>query len=316
MTALGPRLAIAALLAAGTLLLTGCLGGGDGKHGVTSTDHTSAPRQEGPVEVHTVTYTSSFDGSRVTALVAIPRGATSRGCVIAQFGLGSTKEDSSRAWQPFASLGLTTVSIDFRDHGARGSGPAGLEQAVRNPNSIAELIRGTVADLRGAIDYLENQPYCGRNIAYAGVSLGGGIGTILAATDRRVKAAVLIATPGTFRATLTTPGVPILPGITHHPARLRAALRILSPLNPARFVGRISPRPVLILSGREDKAVVLSNARVLEAAAREPKTILEYRGGHDPGAGPAASKNGEAIVSFLLRYLVEPTYGMSGKDGA
>jgi cephalosporin-C deacetylase-like acetyl esterase len=308
MRALGPRLAIAASLAAGALLLAGCPGGGDSNHGVTSADRrASAPRQDGLVEVHPITYTSSFDGSDVTALVAVPRAAPSRGCVIAQYGLGSKKEDSSRAWQAFASLGLTTVSIDFRDHGARASSPAELEQAIRNPNSIAELIRGTVADLHSAIDYLENQPYCRRNVAYAGVSLGGAIGTLLAATDNRVKAAVLIATPGTFRATLTTPGVPILPGIAHHPARLRAALRILSPLDPARFIGRISPRPVLILSGREDPAVVISNARVLEAAAREPKTILEYRGGHDPASGPAGSKNGEAIVSFLLRYVVEPT---------
>ena len=302
MRALGPQLATAALLATGAVLLASCFGGGESnKHGVTSV---SAPRQVGLVEVHTIIYTSSFDGSHVTALVAIPRAATSRGCVIAQYGLGSTKENSSRAWQAFASLGLTTVSIDFRDHGARASSPTELERTVRNPASIAELIRGTVADLRSAIDYLENQPYCRRNVAYAGVSLGGAIGTILAATDDRVKAAVLIATPGTFRATLTTPGVPILPGIAHHPARLRAALRILSPLDPARFIGRISPRPVLILSGREDHAVVISNARVLGAAARKPKTILEYRGGHDPGSGPAAAKNGQAIESFLFRYLV------------
>ena len=109
----------------------------------------------------------------MSALVAIPRATASRGCVIAQSGLGSKKEDSSRAWQALASLGLTTVSIDFRDHGTRASGPAELEQAIRNPNSIAELIRGTVADLRSAIDYLENQPYCRRNVAYAGASLAG-----------------------------------------------------------------------------------------------------------------------------------------------
>ena len=36
MTALGPRLAIAALLATGALLLAGCFGGGDSKHGATA----------------------------------------------------------------------------------------------------------------------------------------------------------------------------------------------------------------------------------------------------------------------------------------
>src|SRR5512132_2712403 len=88
MSGLGPRFAIAASLAAGALLLAGCLGGGDSKHGVTHADRrASAPRQDGLVEVHTITYTASFGGSDVTALVAIPRAAASRGCVIAQFGL-------------------------------------------------------------------------------------------------------------------------------------------------------------------------------------------------------------------------------------
>jgi cephalosporin-C deacetylase-like acetyl esterase len=272
----------------------------------------SPPHPDGLVDVHTVTYESSFDGSRVTALVATPRAFASRGCVIWQYGLGSKKEDSSRAWQGLASLGLATVSIDLRYHGARASSPTELEQVIRNPNTIAELVRGTVADLRSAIDYLENQSYCRRNIAYAGVSLGGVIGTILAATDNRVKAAAIIATPGTFRASVTTPDDPLLPGIAHDPVRLRAALRILSPLDPARFIGRVSPRPVLILSGLEDKTVVISNARVLQAAAGQPKTIVDYNGGHDPGSGPAAASNAQAIGSFLLRHVVEPTYGISG----
>jgi cephalosporin-C deacetylase-like acetyl esterase len=236
--------------------------------------------------------------------------------VIWQCGFGSKKEDSSQAWQGLASLGLSTFSIDLRHHGARASGTAELERVRRNPNLYAETIRGTVADLRSAIDYLEQQPYCWRNVASAGVSLGGAIGAILTATDKRIKAAVIMSTPGTWREVLTQPAIQLFPASGCDPEQLTAALRILSPLDPARFMRRISPRPVLILSGLEDEIVVPSTARALQAAARQPKTIVDYNGGHDPFSGPAGVSNARAVTSFLLRNLVEPTYGISGnRDG-
>ena len=303
-------------LAAAALVLAACGGQSSGNRGVTSAARPAADRgADGLVAIQTITYRSSFDASNVTALVATPRGGSSRGCVIWQYGLGSTKQDSSRVWQSLALLGLTTVSIDLRDHGARATSPTQLQQVIRDPSSIARMIRGTVADLHSAIDYLEKQPYCWRNVAYAGVSLGGIIGTLLAATDHRVKAAVIMSTPATFRDVLTTPGDPLAPGLADQPAKLAAALRILAPLDPARYIGQISPRPVMILGGLQDRTVTAPDWGALEAAAREPKTILNYRGGHDPTSGPAAAANGQAIASFLLRYVVEPTYGFPAHAG-
>lgn len=283
------------------LLIGGC--GGKTAHKMP----TVTSRPDGEVSVRTITYRSSFDGSRVAALVAVPRAVSSRGCVIFQYGLGSKKEDSSVTWQGFASLGLTTVSIDFRDHGARASSPAETQQLLTNPTLLPKVIRGTVGDLHSLIDYLERQPYCSRNIAYVGESLGGAIGTILAATDKRVKAAVLIATPGTWRGVR-----PSDPWTAKRPAVIASFARLLSPLNPDRFIGRISPRPVLILNGVSDQTVSIFNARALQAAARHPKVIVNYKGGHNPSEGPAASANAEAVVSFLLRNIVEPTYGIPG----
>jgi cephalosporin-C deacetylase-like acetyl esterase len=272
--------------------------------------HNVTSRPDGEVSVSTITYRSSFDGSRVAALVAVPRAVPSRGCVIWQFGYGSTKESSSVAWQGLASLGLTTVSIDFRYHGARGS-PTDLEQLQRNPTLPPKLVRGTVGDFHSLIDYLEKQAYCSRNIAFGGVSLGGAIGTIVAATDKRVRAAVLISTPGSWR------GVYAADEWTRtHPSVMAEFVRLMAPFDPDRFIGRISPRPVLILSGIDDQTVRLPNARALQAAARQPKTIIDYNGGHNPIDTPDAYSNAEAVISFLLRNIVEPTYGITAKaDG-
>lgn len=294
------------LAAAGAVLVAGCSGGPASREGA------DGARAQGLVEVRAVTYTSSVDGSRVSGLAAIPRAAASRGCVIWQFGFRSRKEDSSWAWQGLAALGLTTFSIDFRSHGARASSPTEYQEVLRKPAKFASLVRDTVGDLRSAVDHLERQPYCAGHVAYGGVSLGGAIGAMLAAGDKRVQAVVLVVTPGSWGAVVRTPGTPLLPGVSRRSAELAAALRVYAPLDPARFVGRIAPRPVLILSGRTDKTVTISNARTLQAAAREPKRIVEFRGGHNPALGPDATANADEIASFLLHNVVEPTYGISG----
>ena len=302
----GVRRATVALVAAVALLVGGCGQGGDNPQVVTS-----RPRPTGQVNVRTVAYRSSFDGSRVAALVATPRAIPSRGCVIWEFGFGSKKEDTSALWQGFASLGLSTVSIDLRYHGSRVSSAGETDQALTNPTILPKPIRGTVGDLHSAIDYLEKQPYCARNIAIGGVSLGGAIGTILAATDKRVKAAVLIVTPGTWRGVR-----PVATDVASRPRVIAAFSRLLAPLDPDRFIARISPRPVMILSGINDQTVPLSNARALQAAARKPKTIIDYKGPHDLAESPDVSSVAQSVSSFLLRYMVEPTYGVTAKgDG-
>jgi fermentation-respiration switch protein FrsA (DUF1100 family) len=263
------------------------------------------------VNVQEIVYRSSFDGGRVAALVAIPRAVPSRGCFIWEFGFGSKKEDSSLVWQGVASLGLTTVSIDFRDTGARASSQAKTSQVLTNPTMLPKLIRGTVGDLQSLIDYLEKRSYCRRNIAYGGESLGGVIGTILAATDKRVRAAVLIVTPGHWRGVR-----PVDPGLAGRPRAIAAFTRLLSPLDPDRFIGRISGRPVLIMNGINDRTVPLSNARALQAAARQPKTVINFRGGHNPADASDVPGLADAVASFLLRTMVEPTYGITANaDG-
>jgi fermentation-respiration switch protein FrsA (DUF1100 family) len=56
-------------------------------------------------------------------------------------------------------------------------------------------------------------------------------------------------------------------------------------LEPARWIGRVAPRPVLFLNGRHDEFVGAGSARLLHARAREPKTVLWLDTAHlDPRA--------------------------------
>jgi len=265
--------------------------------------------QVGLVTAQKLMYTA-YDGSPVWALYAVPHGAT-RGCVIWENGLGSTKEQTIPYWQGAAKIGLALFAIDLRDHGQRGS-LTELRQAIRSPTAIKGIVTGTVADLRQAVSYLYARPECHHNVGYVGLSLGGIIGTILTATDAHVRVAIIMSTPATFDAVIHSvnevPGDEILPGITKHPAQLQAALRILSPLDPDRYIGRIAPRPLLILAGRYDDVVLPSSAHLLESAAREPKTILTYDGGHVPFDSPdvppaVAAANAQAITRFAYDHM-------------
>ncbi|MGH2871559.1 MAG: hypothetical protein ACRDL5_03745 [Solirubrobacteraceae bacterium] len=298
----------AMVVVAAVLSIAGCGGGGHSSDTVTHAFGPS-PQPDGLVAANTISYRSPGDGGRVSGLVAIPRAVSSRGCAIWQNGLGATKETTAQAWPALASLGLSTLSIDLRFRGAPVVTTTQQQQVIGEPDALAQFIRGAVADLRGAVAYLGRQPYCRGHVVYVGVGMSGIVGTILAATDRNVEAAVLISTPGTWQALLTTPGEPILAGIARDPTQLAAALRILSPLDPARFIGRIAPRPVMISNALQDESVVVSpsDARRLESAAHRPKTISTTEG----AATGTTSVAGEAIASFLLHNVVEPTFGIS-----
>ncbi len=259
------------------------------------------------VTVQAISYTT-FDGTRVPALLAIPQRVRPRGCLVYQGGIGMTKEDSRPLWPGAAALGLATFTIDPRDTGARGS-VAELAQAVRSPAAIRAAYVDTVRDLRRGLDYLETRPECHHNIGYLGTSFGGALGAMLAGADSRVKAVALTSIGATFAQALTVPSSPLLPGIAGHPQLFASALTVLDPLNPATWVALISPRPLMLLNGTQDPYVQSAAASALAEAAREPKVIVTFPGGHNPfgapGTTPAqAASNADQVAAFFTRYLL------------
>lgn len=49
---------------------------------------------------------------------------------------------------------------------------------------------------------------------------------------------------------------------------------LFSDLEPARWIGRVAPRPVLFINGARDELVGEANARLLHAKAGEPKAVV------------------------------------------
>jgi dipeptidyl aminopeptidase/acylaminoacyl peptidase len=260
--------------------------------------------RHGGLKVQRVTYTT-VDGARVPALLASPRRDPVKGCLIYQGGAGSTKEQAAPLWAPLAAAGLATFTIDTRYTGARARSPAVLAAVLKDPERIATMIRGDVLDLRRALDLLDARPDCQHNIGYVGTSQGGLLGALLAADDQRIRAAVLMSIGATWRSALFYGRDVLDPGVTDRPQGLRRALRALTPYEAARWIGKIAPRPVMLVDGLRDPRVPVVEALNLKAAAGEPARLLLHRGGHDPFAPPDGSGNADAITLFLYNELVD-----------
>lgn len=289
------------------LVLAGCGGSGNGSAAGPAHVQTTASSLQGPILLEHISYTT-FDGSRVPALFSIPRAYPARGCLIWEGAFGSTKRSAATLGGPLARLGLAVFSIDLRDHGQRATGPAQLANAVSSAGGVSALVTDSVKDLERAVDYLWTQPSCRHNLAYGGIGLGGIIGSILAAQDRRIGAAILVSVPPNWRQFITTGATAFLRGIAGQPARLNVALQRLSPLDPERWLGRISPRPLLFLFASHDPLIPPAAARRTVAAAGEPKTVIYYDGAATPLGGSAAAGTVNPVEIFLLKYVVEPTY--------
>lgn len=256
--------------------------------------------RRGAVTLEAITYTTA-DGQRVPALFARPPRPVA--CLIYQGPLGSTKEQAAPIWTGAAKLGLATFTIDVRGSGARVSGSPPPEEVLHNADRVRRFLIETVIDLRRGLDYLETRPECGRRIGFLGSSQGGLLGALLAGDDSRIRSAVLTSITATWHGSLAAGHSLVLPGIAAHPAQLRAAVNVLAPFDAARWVARIAPRPVMLVHGLDDPLAPLPLALELDAAAREPKVALYYRGGHLPFQGPQGKSVAKRVGGFLRRTL-------------
>lgn len=159
------------------------------------------------------------------------------------------------AWLPAA--GWNVLCFDYRGYG-RSQGRTTRE--------------GTIRDAHAALDYLLARPDVDpRGIVALGQSLGGAIGIVLAAERQEIRA---LATDGAFDSYRRIASC----HIRQNPLLLCVAWWVPSVLmgkshDPVDCIGRIAPRPVLIIHGTEDAIVPVDMARRLFDAAGEPRHI-------------------------------------------
>ena len=156
-------------------------------------------------------------------------------------------------------------------------------------------LSGWMADLRAAIDFLLAEDDVGA-VWVAGFSTGGALALCVAGEDERVRGAASLGARADFHDWLADP--PRFLEQTHKVGMIRDAgfppdfeawTRELREIRPLALIGKIPPRPVLIVHGGADEVVPLVDARALADAAEGEVELRVVSGAghalrHDPRA--------------------------------
>ena len=183
-----------------------------------------------------------------------------------------------------ARAGWNVLAIDLLYFGERGTGllttftdPEKHARLYNQPSTYLAWVSQTVKDVGRAFDLLvkERGADPGR-IALVGFSRGAEVGMVVGGADRRL-AAVVSLYGGHFDALETG----------HLPAAC-----------PANYIGRIAPRPLLMVNGTQDTDFVRDTAVLpLQRLARKPSQFIWVETGHT--VPPAAT------MPEIIRWLAE-----------
>ena len=166
-------------------------------------------------------------------------------------------------------------------------------------------------DLVSVVDYLASRPDVdAERLGAFGYSMGGATAIMTAAREPRIKGVVADSAWSDVHAWLK----PSVKDSFVHPRDRFTALSLqlaelrtgidLDDLRPADVIGRISPRPVLLVHGRADEVVPAAEAERNHGAAQEPKELVLVSGaGHGDTIAPGGASLRGHVRHFFRRAL-------------
>lgn len=214
------------------------------------------------------------DGVRIHAwLIASEHGNPERDPSVVLFHHGNAGNIGHRlqAARAFIDMGHDVLLFDYRGYGLSEGAPDE---------------EGTYLDAEAAHDHLTGAGYDPARILAYGESLGGAVAVELAC--RRPVAALVVE--DTF-SSLVDLGAQLYPWL---PIRMLARIRYDS----AAKIGTLE-LPLLVLHSPEDELVPFAHGRRLYELAREPRTFLATRGGHNDGGFLQDTAYREQVAAFL-----------------
>lgn len=222
-----------------------------------------------------------------------PRPASDR-VAICYTGHRGTKADLLGIGPGLWRAGMNVLLFDFRGCGESDIAPLSVGHNEQ-------------ADARAAVRFAR-QRLPGARIGLVGYSMGGALAILTAAHDPGVRAVVADSAYASLREVLV-----------HAYRRRRAPAQLLAladlwnqwrhgyafeALRPVDVVGRIAPRPLLIVHGANDQLTPADHAHRLYAAAGEPKELWVVAGAPHAGAYFADRQAYVArVAAFLDRAL-------------
>ena len=213
--------------------------------------------------------------------------------VIMLHGIGSNRGEHLTLARDLNSRGYGALLMDLRAYG-------------ESEGEVSTVGVREVRDIAAAVDYLRQQPGVESNrIVLYGRSLGAVVGIQAAARIPEIRAVVADSSFSSVEWLVHNQfsGVVNLPSWTSSLVLYFAERQTgIDPatISPVRDVGRISPRPLLIVHGENDRMFNVENAHLLDDAAREPKELWIVPG---VGHAGASSRDPSAYVDRLDRFF-------------
>jgi pimeloyl-ACP methyl ester carboxylesterase len=255
------------------------------------------------------TPTASFSDIRLTSssglqaqlIIRRPRHVTTPRPLVILMGGYQTGRHAVELIQD--AHGLVTASIDYPYHGKEATDDIGF---LRNVSAIRQALLDTPPVVLLALDYLAQQNYVdAQRIELAGVSFGAFLAAIPGALDPRFKRVWLIHGSGDPPAVfdhLTTDKIKSKP-LRWLLTRSFAILIQSRYLKPERWVGRISPRPVMLVHARNDPSFPAESIASLHRALHQPYKIIWLGEEH---IGVRSRQLIQAITDLISRYILQP----------
>jgi dienelactone hydrolase len=221
-------------------------------------------------------------GGRVDGYLVVPAGAGPfAGIVFGHWGLGNRSEFIPEAIH-YAERGAVSILINWpwnrRPPDQRSEGTPDKPEQDRDVHAQA------VVDLRRALDLLSKRADVDpARLGYVGHSYGAQFGAVMTANEPRVRAAVLMAGIPDSRTFLIESDDP---GIIDYRKKWTSAqidryLEVNQVTAAITWVGRISPRPLLMQFGEFEASIPMASMQRYAAAAKDPVTVLWYPTGHE-----------------------------------
>jgi uncharacterized protein len=187
-------------------------------------------------------------------------------------GAGETLAGHEERMVRFSTAGFAFLFVDTRGNGGETAGVPFGQQLIQQDYTRFE--KGempqyylSICDLVSARQLLAaryNVP-----VYAVGSSNGGRYAGVAAGTDPAFAGYVGISTSDWGLLDSITQQ-----GITGDPVRFATSLE------PGTYMARISPRPVWIFHARADPVIPFESGQQLFEKAKEPKTFIEFSGGH------------------------------------
>lgn len=254
--------------------------------------HARTPRTGLGLDYKRVRFTSE-DGIRLSGwLVEAP--PSPKGLVVLSHGYTGCRETMFPYLRFLHAAGFATLLYDFRAHGWSGGRQATL--GLTEPR-----------DLTAALRWVEQQEQLRElPLFLMGESMGASVSILVGAQESDVRAVVadcgFARMDGPIQKRLETlfgepVGRALAPATQTFGERLlgTSALRIA----PEEAIGRLAPRPVLLIHGTQDALVTPDHAHRLYAAAGESAQLWLVEGAAHTHSVRTAPDYAERVVAFL-----------------